>query len=100
MRPFALARLDADPRRSSRNLARRCGMAGLFRYHFIHENLPRRLQWITKTKSGTMPISCGKRAGCPEGRDDEFWRMAKAELDAESENPDPATQQPVETAPR
>jgi len=41
-----------------------------------------------------------EKAGCPEGRDDEFWRMAKAELDAESENPDPATQQPVETAPR
>jgi hypothetical protein len=29
-----------------------------------------------------------EKAGCPEGRDDEFWRMAKAELDAESENPD------------
>jgi hypothetical protein len=33
-----------------------------------------------------------EKAGCPLGRDGEFWRAAKAELDAESENPDAANQ--------
>ncbi len=37
-----------------------------------------------------------EKAGCPAGRDYEFWRMAKAELDAESENSDPATQKSVD----
>jgi hypothetical protein len=37
-----------------------------------------------------------EKAGRPVGRDDEFWRMAKAELDAESENSDPATQKSVD----
>jgi hypothetical protein len=41
-----------------------------------------------------------EKAGCPVGRDDEFWRMAKAELDAESENPDPATQKTVDAPTR
>ena len=29
-----------------------------------------------------------EKAGKPEGRDDEFWRAAEIELDAEDENPD------------
>jgi hypothetical protein len=75
-------------------------MAGLFRYHFIHENLPRRSAMSNESEIRNYAYQLWEKAGCPEGRDDEFWRMAKAELDAESENPDPATQQPVETAPR
>ena len=34
-----------------------------------------------------------EKAGKPSGRDEEFWLAAKAELDAEDENPD-AGQQP------
>jgi len=98
MQRFALARLDADPRRSSRNLARRYGMAGPFCYHFI-ENLPRRSAMSNEREIRNYVYHLWEKAGCPEGRD-EFWRRTKAELDAESENPDPATQQPVETAPR
>ena len=33
-----------------------------------------------------------EKAGCPEGRDQEFWHAAEVELNAESESPD-ATQQ-------
>lgn len=34
-----------------------------------------------------------EKAGRPEGRDEEFWHAAEAELDVDSESPDPATEQ-------
>jgi hypothetical protein len=41
-----------------------------------------------------------EKAGRPEGRDIEFWNAAKANLDAESESPDPsAEQQPKHSLP-
>jgi hypothetical protein len=39
-----------------------------------------------------------EKAGRPEGRDDEFWHAAKAELDADGESPTTrAEQQPDKT---
>jgi hypothetical protein len=43
-----------------------------------------------------------EEAGCPEGRDAEFWHAAEVELNAESENPDapaPADQPNSRTVP-
>jgi hypothetical protein len=40
-----------------------------------------------------------EKAGKPEGRDAEFWHAAKAELDAEDENPDAAQQPNPSTIP-
>ncbi|WP_081851435.1 DUF2934 domain-containing protein [Bradyrhizobium sp. URHD0069] len=32
-----------------------------------------------------------EKAGCPEGKSDDFWRQAEIELDAEGETNEPTT---------
>ena len=40
-----------------------------------------------------------QKAGCPEGKSDEFWRQAQIELDAEGEGVDPNDQPNASTIP-
>ncbi|MBW7970029.1 DUF2934 domain-containing protein [Bradyrhizobium sp. BR 10289] len=41
----------------------------------------------------TYAYQLWEKAGRPQGRDQEFWDAAKAEVDAESEIPDPSAEQ-------
>jgi hypothetical protein len=41
-----------------------------------------------------------EKAGCPEGKSDDFWRQAETELDAEGETNEPTTAAIIETQTR